>query len=323
MPLGLDLDVDPRVGGLAGDVGELLRSVTVTASTASSARLGRRPRSGSPGMGSTSTMPGPGLHDPGEEREVLAQRVALELARQVEVARPGWPSKMMPNISQRLALVPVGARRRRWIHVSTRRSSSGRSAWKCTPHPLGRRRRRGRAAGSGCRHRRARVDELGARATVSCSLVDAGGVLVPAVRRRQPVDGREEVEEREAQRAARPRLPARQASRGDPDPQVATGYEVRLDQRVAELLGERRPARLPQLVGRGWLPASTARPRSGRSAARSVLRWSTGGSADDNRITLASGRPGPRSGCAAGGARCPRAGPRAGAGSRARTRRRG
>jgi hypothetical protein len=51
--LGLELDVDARVGGLAGDVGQLLaigeRSSTLPSSLASA--------SSSPGIGSTSTMP--------------------------------------------------------------------------------------------------------------------------------------------------------------------------------------------------------------------------------------------------------------------------
>ena len=42
---------------------------------------------------------GPRLHVAGQQREVLAERVALELARQVDVAQVGWPAKSMPNIS--------------------------------------------------------------------------------------------------------------------------------------------------------------------------------------------------------------------------------
>ena len=58
------------------------------------------PASSSPGIGSTSTRPGHGFTSPREQREVLAQRVALELRRRYRWRRLGWPSKTIPYISQ-------------------------------------------------------------------------------------------------------------------------------------------------------------------------------------------------------------------------------
>ena len=68
----------------------------------------RRPRSPSAAVGVVALTghgldvdeAGPRLHDPREQREVLAQRVPLELRREVEVAQAGWPSNTMPYISQ-------------------------------------------------------------------------------------------------------------------------------------------------------------------------------------------------------------------------------
>ena len=94
-PLGLELDVEAGVGGLAGDVAELLavgrESVTccVARSLASAVAsgvafltrrlLGGRPSSAGHRLDVDDA--GPRLHDAGEQREVLAQRVALELGR--------------------------------------------------------------------------------------------------------------------------------------------------------------------------------------------------------------------------------------------------
>ena len=63
----------------------------------------------SAGIGSTSTMPGPRLDHPGQQREVLAQRVALELRRQVHVAQVGVPGEVDAEHLVGLPLVPVGA----------------------------------------------------------------------------------------------------------------------------------------------------------------------------------------------------------------------
>ena len=52
---------------------------------------------------------GPRLDHPGQQREVLAQRVALELARQVDVAQVGMTVEADPEHLVGLALVPVGA----------------------------------------------------------------------------------------------------------------------------------------------------------------------------------------------------------------------
>ena len=75
--LGLELDVDPRVGRLAGDVGALL-------ALGDGHRSGLRPATagssvwGSPGIGSTSTRPGQGFTSRASSGKSL---------------RSGWPSK--------------------------------------------------------------------------------------------------------------------------------------------------------------------------------------------------------------------------------------
>ena len=53
--------------------------------------------------------PGPRLHLAGQQREVLAQREALELAGQVDVAQVGVADEREAVHLPRLALVPVGA----------------------------------------------------------------------------------------------------------------------------------------------------------------------------------------------------------------------
>ena len=60
----------------------------------------------------------PRLHLAGEEREVLAQRVALELARQVEVDEVRVADEGDAEHLPGLPLVPVGARRRPAIQLS-------------------------------------------------------------------------------------------------------------------------------------------------------------------------------------------------------------
>src|SRR5438445_13875959 len=52
----------------------------------------------------------PGLHHAGQQREVLAERVPLELTRQVDVPQTGVPDEVDAEHLPRLALVPVGAR---------------------------------------------------------------------------------------------------------------------------------------------------------------------------------------------------------------------
>src|SRR5436305_1471315 len=63
-PLGLELDVDPGLGGLPADVAALLALADGGHSAASSpspSPSASSPSSGSPGIGSTSTRPGHGL----------------------------------------------------------------------------------------------------------------------------------------------------------------------------------------------------------------------------------------------------------------------
>ena len=99
----------------------------------------------------------------------------------------------------------------------------------------------GRAPGSGSRRRRSRWAIGGV--AVSARLGSNGLVLAAAVGRRQPVDGRQEVEgvqpRRPAQRRVAPGLG------GDPDPQVVAVDDVGADHGVAERVLERssRPRR--------------------------------------------------------------------------------
>ena len=94
--LGLELDVDPGVGRLGGDVGQpLLVGDGHQPAASVGLRLGRldrrRPRRASLGRGHGLHVDqaGPRLDLAGQQREVLAQREALELAGQVEVISRG------------------------------------------------------------------------------------------------------------------------------------------------------------------------------------------------------------------------------------------
>ena len=93
---GVELDVRPaRRRGAAARAGRPRTAGSVAWCRSCSCRSRprrppRRPRrasSPSPGIGSTSTRPGHGFTTRDEQREVLAQRVALELRREVEVAQ--------------------------------------------------------------------------------------------------------------------------------------------------------------------------------------------------------------------------------------------
>ena len=83
--LGLELDVHPGVGGLGGDVGELLavgddviEPLVLPPTCGTDLGLGVVASSSSPGMGSTSTMPGHGFTMRASSGKSL---------------RSGWPSK--------------------------------------------------------------------------------------------------------------------------------------------------------------------------------------------------------------------------------------
>ena len=83
MPSVSKLDVDAGVGGLAGDVGQLLAIGDGGHSRPPPRRSSSLVVAAGHGLDVDDARPR--LHAPGEQREVLAQRVALELARQVEV----------------------------------------------------------------------------------------------------------------------------------------------------------------------------------------------------------------------------------------------
>ena len=76
---------------------------------------------------------GPGLDLPGQEREVLAQGVALELGRQVEVAHPGVAVEADAEHLPALPLVPVGAGIDRDPGRRPAASSSSTSTLRVTP----------------------------------------------------------------------------------------------------------------------------------------------------------------------------------------------
>jgi hypothetical protein len=107
--LGLQLDVDAGIGGLPGDVAQLVavgddahRVVTPPPSAAS-----RPVEVGRHGLDVDDARPR--LDHARQQREVLAQRVALEVRRQVEVAQVGVAGEADAEHLPRLALVPVGA----------------------------------------------------------------------------------------------------------------------------------------------------------------------------------------------------------------------
>jgi hypothetical protein len=115
--LGLELDVETGVGGLGRDVAQLLAvgqdghddsspfvspstCVAVSGSAFSSVVVGHR---------LDVDDAGPRLHHAGQQGEVLAQRVPLEVAGQVHVAQVGVPGEADAEHLVGLALVPVGA----------------------------------------------------------------------------------------------------------------------------------------------------------------------------------------------------------------------
>jgi hypothetical protein len=71
-----------------------------------------------------------GPRSPREQREVLAQRMAFELGREVQCRRLGWPSKTMPVISH----VSLRANPRR-VHGHDRRGSVSSTSTSVIPDP--------------------------------------------------------------------------------------------------------------------------------------------------------------------------------------------
>ena len=135
MPSVSSSTLSAGVGGLAGDVGELLAvgqrgHATHHASVVASSSAGRH--------GLDVDDAGPRLHHAGQQREVLAQRVALEVDRQVDVAEVGVAGEGDAEHLPRLALVPVGAGVDVGTHDSTVSVSSGTSALSVTPDVLAR-----------------------------------------------------------------------------------------------------------------------------------------------------------------------------------------
>ena len=172
--------------------------------------------------------------------------------------RRSWlPSKLMPNISQASRSCHAAPAKVR-VHVPMRGSSSGTSALSSTRRSvpgLGHRRQHldaGVAAGV-ARGRAAERSGIGGGNGTSTL-----GVLVAPVGRGQPVDGRQEVEERGSRPARRrppPRWPTPRWRRGSRGPaRAGCSWST---QRVAEVLGERGEQRLAALVG-GASGASSA-----------------------------------------------------------------
>ena len=148
----------------------------------------------SPGIGSTSTRPGHGFTSRASSGIVLAQRVSLELRREVEVTQARVAVEHEAVHLPRFALVPVGARDT--PTPTTRRAgrrredrSSGSRANSCAAST-----RRARTLGSGRRSRRpVRLSPWAARAwTCRPNLLRRRG-------RRHPVDAGDEREVVEAE----------------------------------------------------------------------------------------------------------------------------
>ena len=190
---------------------------------------------------------GPRLHDAGDEGEVLAHRVPLEVARQVDVAQAGVALEGEAEHLPALALVPVGAvvdgtqlgtvevvagdvglddDVACWSATFTTRAKT----WKRVSPPATpvHDRRRGRPA----RARRHAV------------------VLVAAVGRGQPVDGRQEVEPAHAEVVAGDLAGGAPGVGGDPHPEGVAHGDVGVDDGVAELGREAVAEGLAGLVAR-------------------------------------------------------------------------
>ena len=228
---------------------------------------------------------GPRLHPPGQQREVLAQRVALELAGQVEVGQVGVALEDDAEHLPRLALVPVGA------------GVDG--------HPGGGRQRRGVVAQVGLEHQADalhRVVEPGQELEAGVATGVAGelfvgrllggavdlqvllAVHVPPERRGHPVDGGQEVEEAEAEAVPGVGPGRHPGGEADPGPDLATGIDVGGEQGVAQALGQyRRPG-----------PRAARRPRPRPPARGWRRRWSLRRPPNRRQLTT-SGSPFQRS----------------------------
>ena len=90
--LGLELDVQARIGGLGGDVAELLTIGEIGHASPPS-------RLSSPGSGSTSTMPGHGFTRRASSGKSLRSGCPSKSMGRYMLRRSGWPLKPMPNIS--------------------------------------------------------------------------------------------------------------------------------------------------------------------------------------------------------------------------------
>ena len=228
-------------------------------------------------------MPGHGFTMPGQQREVLAQRVPLEVARQVDVAQVGVPGEGDAEHLARLALVPVGAGVDRRPGADRRASSSGTSALRVMPECCVRDVGRGRTPGSGCRRPAyARLDRRRARfAWLAPAIVVDLGVHVAAERRRAASRwprGSRSTRSRSLCRTASPA--ARPTRRGATRTQRSSPGRMWLPTSASpSSLGE------PRRASRG---ARARRRRSVSLGRPSAVVGRRRSSADDNRLTSSS-----------------------------------
>ena len=131
---GVELDVHLRVGEVAQRAGLDLEARACIGVSVVLMSPPRSPLRRSSALGGVVVVarhrldvdePGPRLHHAREQREVLAQRVPLELRRQVEVAQARVPVEDEAVHLPALALVPVGAGVHR--RPTTRRAASASS----------------------------------------------------------------------------------------------------------------------------------------------------------------------------------------------------
>ena len=175
----------PRSRAAAG------RSVLMRHLPSAPPRRPRRRRRRSPGIGSTSTRPGHGFTIAREQREVLAQRVALELRRQVEVAQA---RVAVEDDAEHLPASRARASRRRRTPAPTTATSDRRSstsALRVTP-PVARRVDCTRA---NTWKRPSRAGDAVGRSPCGCTGAEVSPPSSsPTARRRHPVDAGDERE---------------------------------------------------------------------------------------------------------------------------------
>ena len=263
---------------------------------------------------------GPRLHHPRQQRVVLAQRVALELRREVEVAERGMAVEHEAVHLPALALVPVGARvdRHPRLHEEGVLVDVGlqRDA------PVARRRLHARehleaAVGSGGAvgglgrlHRRRRV---------------AAGVVATFLRCRHPVDAGDEREEVAVERALGDLgggAPVDAPDAHDGHAEHVGPVDHGLAQRGLEAARPARRALASSACGSGATVFGRLRLDCGLGCVGRPAQVTQRRSAPHANAVRARGCRCPRSGCAPGGARSPGSAPRAAAGSRGRRRRR-